>query len=170
MAINKKLIHFKTRAAFEIQLADHNILDTSIVFIQDANLIWTHGTYYCLPSDDVVISNGIEPDKDQDLWIDTSDNTTIVPIKDAPIDGNTYARRNGTWVVTLNGIHVGETSPTNGEVVWINPDTDEMKYFDGTQWVTIGGKASSEETLIINLVSNQINPDSNLNGVIVNVR
>ena len=171
MAINKKLIHFKTRAAFEIQLAEHNILDTSIVFIQDANLIWTHGTYYCLPSDDVVISNGIEPDNDQDLWIDTSDNTTIIPIKDAPIDGNTYARRNGTWVVTLNsGIHVGETAPTNGEVIWINPNTDVMKYFNGIQWVTVAGKALPEETLIINLVSNQTNPDSNLNGVIVNVR
>ena len=72
MAINKKLIHFKTRAAFEAQL--NNILDTSIVFIQDANLIWTHGTYYCLPSDEVVISNGVEPDNDQDLWIDTSYN------------------------------------------------------------------------------------------------
>ena len=171
MAINKKLIHFKTRAAFEAQLAGSNILDTSIVFIQDANLIWTHGTYYCLPSDDVVISNGIEPDNDQDLWIDTSDNTTIIPIKDAPIDGNTYARRNGTWVVTLNsGIHVGETAPTNGEVIWINPNTDVMKYFNGIQWVTVAGKALPEETLIINLVSNQTNPDSNLNGVIVNVR
>ena len=169
MAINKKLIHFKTRAAFESQL--NNILDTSIVFIQDANLIWTHGTYYCLPSDDVVISNGIEPDNDQDLWIDTSDNTTIIPIKDAPIDGNTYARRNGTWVVTLNsGIHVGETAPTNGEVIWINPNTDVMKYFDGSQWVIVVGKAIPEETLVINLASNQTNPDSYLNGVIVNVR
>ena len=45
MAINKKLIHFKTKAAFEAQLKGNNILDTSIVFIQDANLIWTHGTY-----------------------------------------------------------------------------------------------------------------------------
>ena len=39
MAINKKLIHFKTKAAFETQLKGNNILDTSIVFIKDANLI-----------------------------------------------------------------------------------------------------------------------------------
>ena len=169
MAINKKLIHFKTRAAFEAQL--NNILDTSIVFIQDANLIWTHGTYYCLPSDEVVISNGIEPDNNQELWIDTSDNTTVAVVEEAPKDGNTYARRNGTWVATLNsGIHVGETAPTNGEVIWINPNTDVMKYFDGSQWVIVVGRALPEETLIINLVSNQTNPDSNLNGVIVNVR
>ena len=168
MAINKKLIHFKTKAAFEAQL--NNILDTSIVFIQDANLIWTHGTYYCLPSDEVVISNGIEPDKDQDLWIDTSDNTTATFIEEAPIDGKRYVRKNGTWVAILNEVYVGETEPTNGEIIWINPDTDVMKYFDGSQWVIIVGKALPEETLIINLVSNQTNPDSNLNGVIVNVR
>ena len=170
MAINKKLIHFKTRAAFEIQLADKNILDTSIVFIQDANLIWTHGTYYCLPSDDVVISNGIEPDNDQDLWVDTSDNIAVAFVKEAPTDGKMYVRKNGAWVVTLNEVYVGETEPTNGEVIWINPNTDEMQYFNGIQWVTVSGKNSKEETLIINLASNQTNPDSNLNNVIVNVR
>lgn len=170
MAINKKLIHFKTRAAFEIQLADKNILDTSIVFIQDANLIWTHGTYYCLPSDDVVISNGIEPDNDQDLWVDTSDDVAVAFVKEAPTDGKMYVRKNGAWVVTLNEVYVGETEPTNGEVIWINPDTDEMQYFNGIQWVTVSGKNSKEETLIINLASNQTNPDSNLNDVIVNVR
>lgn len=115
MAINKKLIHFKTKAAFEAQL--NNILDTSIVFIQDAKLIWTHGTYY-----------------------------------------------------GKSEIYIGTNEPTNGEIIWINPDTDVMKYFDGSQWVIIVGKALPEETLIINLVSNQTNPDSNLNGVIVNVR
>ena len=167
MAINKKLIHFKTKAAFEAQL--NNILDTSIVFIQDANLIWTHGTYYCLPSDEVVISNGIEPDKDQDLWIDTSDNTTATFIEEAPIDGKKYVRKNGTWVAILNEVYVGETEPTNGEVVWINPDTDVMKYWNGLEWATISGKLAPE-TLIINLASNQTNPDNNLNGVIVNVR
>ena len=168
MAINKKLIHFKTKAAFEAQLTGSNILDTSIVFIQDANLIWTHGTYYCLPSDEVVISNGIEPDKDQDLWIDTSDNTTATFIEEAPIDGKRYVRKNGTWVAILNEVYIGETSPSNGEVVWINPDTDVMKYWNGLEWVTVSGKPASE-TLIINLVSNQTNPDNNLNGVIVNV-
>ena len=169
MAINKKLIHFKTKAAFEAQLKGNNILDTSIVFIQDANLIWTHGTYYCLPSDEVVISNGIEPDKDQDLWIDTSDNTTATFIEEAPIDGKKYVRKNGTWVATLNEVYVGETSPSNGEIVWINPNNDEMKYWNGLEWATISGKLVPE-TLIINLASNQTNPDNNLNGVIVNVR
>ena len=117
MAINKKLIHFKTKAAFEAQLAGSNILGTSIVFIQDANLIWTHGTYY-----------------------------------------------------GKSEIYIGINEPTNGEIIWINSDTNEMKYFDGSQWVIVVGKAIPEETLVINLASNQTNPDSYLNGVIVNVR
>lgn len=46
MAINKKLIHFKNLADFETRLANNEILNTSIVFIQDAKKIWTHGTFY----------------------------------------------------------------------------------------------------------------------------
>lgn len=46
MAINKKLIHFKNKQKFE-ELANNNqILDTSIVFIQDSKEISTHGTLY----------------------------------------------------------------------------------------------------------------------------
>ena len=46
MAINKKLIHFQTREAFNTQLESNNILDTSIVFIKDTQEIWTHGQFY----------------------------------------------------------------------------------------------------------------------------
>lgn len=46
MAINKKLIHFKTKENFENEVANGNILDNSIVFIQDSKEISTHGTVY----------------------------------------------------------------------------------------------------------------------------
>ena len=46
MAINKKLIHFRHKADFDAQLAAGNILDTSIVWIKDAKLIYTHGEFY----------------------------------------------------------------------------------------------------------------------------
>ena len=46
MAIEKKLICFARLAEFERQLAAGNILDYSIVFIQDAKKIWNRGTYY----------------------------------------------------------------------------------------------------------------------------
>lgn len=46
MAINKKLIHFKTKTNFENELNNGNILDTSICFIKDTKEIWTHGQFY----------------------------------------------------------------------------------------------------------------------------
>ena len=46
MAINKKLIHFKSKQKFNEELANGNILETSIVFIQDSKEIYTHGTLY----------------------------------------------------------------------------------------------------------------------------
>lgn len=46
MAIEKKLICFARLEEFERQLAAGNILDYSIVFIQDAKKIYNRGTYY----------------------------------------------------------------------------------------------------------------------------
>ena len=46
MAINKKLIHFNYKSKFEKELANGNILPTSIIFIRDTKEIWTHGQFY----------------------------------------------------------------------------------------------------------------------------
>lgn len=46
MAINKKLIHFNTKQTFSEKYQNNEILDTSIVFIKDANEIHTHNTSY----------------------------------------------------------------------------------------------------------------------------
>lgn len=46
MAINRKLLHFKNKQNFDTEVANGNILDTSIVFIQDSKEISTHGTVY----------------------------------------------------------------------------------------------------------------------------
>lgn len=46
MAINKKLIHFKNKENFDNEVANGNILDNSIIFIQDSKEISTHGTVY----------------------------------------------------------------------------------------------------------------------------
>lgn len=71
--INKKLIHFRTKAKFEERLAANDILETSIVFIQDEKLIWTHGTYYSESSGgngDIVLQEiklNLEPQVGTDL-------------------------------------------------------------------------------------------------------
>ena len=44
--IDKKLIHFEKLSEFEARLTAGDIQDRSIVWIKDAKLIWTHGTYY----------------------------------------------------------------------------------------------------------------------------
>jgi hypothetical protein len=46
MAINKKLIHFKNKENFDSKVANNEILETSIVFVQDSKEIFTHGTTY----------------------------------------------------------------------------------------------------------------------------
>ena len=61
MAINKKLIHFRTKAAFTTELNAKNIPDTSIVFIKDTKEIWTHGQLYsCSPLTEEEINSIIE--------------------------------------------------------------------------------------------------------------
>ena len=56
MAINKKLIHFKNKEAFDRELQAGNIMDTSICWIPDAKFIYTKGTYwYCSSKSDAEI-------------------------------------------------------------------------------------------------------------------
>ena len=46
--IQNRFLAFKTETAFKTQLEANNILDTSIVFVLDAQYIYSHGTYfYC---------------------------------------------------------------------------------------------------------------------------
>lgn len=44
--ITNRFVHFKTKASFTSRLGAGDIQELSVVFIQDANEIWTHGTYY----------------------------------------------------------------------------------------------------------------------------
>lgn len=56
MAINKKLIHFKNKEAFDRELQAGNIMDTSICWIPDAKFIYTRGIYwYCSSKSDAEI-------------------------------------------------------------------------------------------------------------------
>lgn len=74
MAINKKLIHFKKEASFKPELDSGNILQTSIVFIQDTKKIWTHGQYY--NCDDSTILEKINSLTKNDVGLGNVDNTS----------------------------------------------------------------------------------------------
>ena len=53
MARNKRFIHFRMKADFENELANNNILDTSVCFIAETKEIYTHGQIYdCSGFDD----------------------------------------------------------------------------------------------------------------------
>ena len=80
MAIEKKLVHFRTLAKFEEKLAANEILDSSIVFIKDRKLIWTHGTYYALPNEEVFISKGEEPSGNEEIWVDLSEESPTLDV------------------------------------------------------------------------------------------
>ena len=69
----------------------------------DADLLdGKHGNEYALKtdiSDEVYISEGTQPDGEQEIWVDLSDNTfDKLVVTEAPKDGKQYARQNGTWV------------------------------------------------------------------------
>lgn len=50
-------------------------------------------------ADEVYISEGTQPDGEQEIWVDLSDNTfDELVVTEAPKDGKQYARQNGTWV------------------------------------------------------------------------
>lgn len=46
MAIEKKLIHFNKREDFDDKLKSNQIKDSSIVFVKDANIIYTRKEEY----------------------------------------------------------------------------------------------------------------------------
>lgn len=69
----------------------------------DADLLdGKQGSEYALKSDisdEVYVSEGTQPDGEQEVWIDLSDNTfDELVVTEAPKDGKQYVRQNGTWV------------------------------------------------------------------------
>lgn len=89
--INKKLIHFNNKSTFDQKVKDGEILDTSIVFVKDSNIIHTHGEDYQFiewsvigvvgsPEPSVKIPKGYAYVKpiDDDWWIDAEDKVILV--------------------------------------------------------------------------------------------
>lgn len=120
MAINKKLIHFKNKATFDTELANGNILDTSIVFIKDTKEIYTHGQIY--NCDDPNLSNYVtndilntllarKVDKEEGKGLSSNDYTNDDKNKLANIadNANNYILPEADET-TLGGVKLGFTS------------------------------------------------------------
>ena len=121
----------------------------------DADLLdGKQGNEYALKtdiSDEVYISEGTQPDGEQEIWVDLSDNTfDELVVTEAPKDGKQYARQNGTWVEV-------EAAPKDGK---------QYARQNGT-WVEVEA-APKDETVKITVASNQLS-DSNINGVTITI-
>ena len=121
----------------------------------DADLLdGKQGNEYALKSDisdEVYVSEGTQPDGEQEVWIDLSDNTfDELVVTEAPKDGKQYARQNGTWVEV-------EAAPKDGK---------QYARQNGT-WVEVEA-APKDETVKITVASNQPS-DSNINGVTITI-
>lgn len=154
MAIEKKLIHFGKLADFEIQLNAGNILDYSIVFIQDAKKIWTHGTYYdCSEAEDISsISWDDVENKPTFATVATSGsyndltNKPTIPsaVTESTVSGWGFTKNTGTITgITMNGSSKGTSGVVDlGTVITAHQDISgkQDKLVSGTNIKTINGE------------------------------
>lgn len=110
MAINKRLIHFKNKEDFENEVAKDNILDSSIVFIQDSKEISTHGTVYKTVCWSILGENSPEPE-----------DPVVPPTPDPDPDPEPEVSNIGN-VSASSGINI------NSEL--LQPGTYELRYID----------------------------------------
>lgn len=115
MAINKKLIHFKNKENFDNEVANGNILDSSIVFIQDSKEISTHGTVYKTVNWSVLGPQILQA-------ILTIDDTNSNPV--IPVSGDT------SWIQGKRCL-VKSTGDGSVAICYLS-DTDSTKFHDGT--------------------------------------
>ena len=123
MAINKKLIHFKSKQTFEQEVANENILDTSIVFIQDSKEISTHGTVY-----KTVNWSVLEPGPEtKPLTFEALEDGTFSFTKNGTGDDIQYSKDNGTtWTPLVSGETVSVV--TGDKVMWKSTITPNTSY------------------------------------------
>lgn len=100
-------------------------------------------------ADEVYISEGVEPTKNEEVWIDLSDDSfDDIVVTEAPKDGKQYARSNGTWVeveatpkdetvkITVESNQTLDSN-INGVIVTVAyGDTSKQLTWEGTELTT----------------------------------
>lgn len=145
MAINKKLIHFKNKEAFDRELQAGNIMDTSICWIPDAKFIYTRGTYwYCSSKSDAEIQQLIS-----DIETQLSNKVNKVEGKGLSTNDFTDDLLNLLKKVSKPLNYKGSVPtyndlPTEGNLegdVWNVTKTDVNYAWNGTDWDPFGSSA-----------------------------
>lgn len=141
MAINKKLLHFVSKANFSTQLANSNIDSKSIVFIKDTGEIWTHDKLYSCASWGTNQTNYVPLTIGGTSYNISKDGHTHSYI---PISGASYIQSIGSstiWGVT-NGTSTGAFNTimgTGSSATWLLSGTSGGVFKSGIQSLDSSG-------------------------------
>lgn len=145
MAINKKLIHFKNKEAFDRELQAGNIMDTSICWIPDAKFIYTRGAYwYCSSKSDVEIQQLISD-------IETQLSNKVDKVEGKGLSTNDFTddllnllKKVSKPLNYKGSVPTYNDLPTEGNLegdVWNVTKTDVNYAWTGTDWDPFGSSA-----------------------------
>lgn len=145
MAINKKLIHFKNKEAFDRELQAGNIMDTSICWIPDAKFIYTRGTYwYCSSKSDAEIQQLISD-------IETQLSNKVDKVEGKGLSTNDFTddllnllKKVSKPLNYKGSVPTYNDLPTEGNLegdVWNVTKTDVNYAWTGTGWDPFGSSA-----------------------------
>lgn len=145
MAINKKLIHFKNKEAFDRELQAGNIMDTSICWIPDAKFIYTRGTYwYCSSKPDAEIQQLISD-------IETQLSNKVDKVEGKGLSTNDFTddllnllKKVSKPLNYKGSVPTYNDLPTEGNLegdVWNVTKTDVNYAWTGTDWDPFGSSA-----------------------------
>lgn len=145
MAINKKLIHFKNKEAFDRELQAGNIMDTSICWIPDAKFIYTKGTYwYCSSKSDAEIQQLISD-------IETQLSNKVDKVEGKGLSTNDFTddllnllKKVSKPLNYKGSVPTYNDLPTEGNLegdVWNVTKTDVNYAWTGTDWDPFGSSA-----------------------------
>lgn len=145
MAINKKLIHFKNKEAFDRELQAGNIMDTSICWIPDAKFIYTRGTYwYCSSKSDAEIQQLISD-------IETQLNNKVDKVEGKGLSTNDFTddllnllKKVSKPLNYKGSVPTYNDLPTEGNLegdVWNVTKTDVNYAWTGADWDPFGSSA-----------------------------
>lgn len=145
MAINKKLIHFKNKEAFDRELQAGNIMDTSICWIPDTKFIYTRGTYwYCSSKSDAEIQQLISD-------IETQLSNKVDKVEGKGLSTNDFTddllnllKKVSKPLNYKGSVPTYNDLPTKGNLegdVWNVTKTDVNYAWTGTDWDPFGSSA-----------------------------
>lgn len=145
MAINKKLIHFKNKEAFDRELQAGNIMDTSICWIPDAKFIYTRGTYwYCSSKSDAEIQQLLSD-------IETQLSNKVDKVEGKGLSTNDFTddllnllKKVSKPLNYKGSVPTYNDLPTEGNLegdVWNVTKTDVNYAWTGTDWDPFGSSA-----------------------------